>query len=309
MSGESIQNMLEEEREEDDEACIDQFDNSKMIYDEEREEHNCDEPSDSKDKWEKIGLKIEGYSLCAIEAHTLAKQDMEVLKDEGKSESTMSGLDDMWYTGYKESNIQDFEDEDLVDKEDFKEEMNVHIVEGLRVSHDELKKLHDGDEEATTLVEIDLTSTPLDESNITLVKEVPRKRYTLKFQDIIGINDEMFKYSCWTNSMNNNLNFMPCSNNDHVDRLDFLENEKEKTFMFEPIDLTPKEPLPNDELSAMHETYASFVYTLTCCYNSHVVIIMDAYVYNKFCKSRSCFALGQTNDLKKAHVRRRPNFH
>jgi hypothetical protein len=57
---------------------------------------------------------------------------------------------------------------------------------------------------------------------------------------------------------------MPCSNNDHVDRLDFLENEKEETFMFEPINLTPKGPLPNDELSSMHETYASFVYTLTC---------------------------------------------
>jgi hypothetical protein len=26
--------------------------------------------------------------------------------------------------------------------------------------------------------------------------------------------------------------------------------------MFEPINLTLKEPLPNDELSAMHETYA-----------------------------------------------------
>jgi hypothetical protein len=32
---------------------------------------------------------------------------------------------------------------------------------------------------------------------------------------------------------------------------------------------------------------------------------MDAYVYNKFCKSRSCFALGQANDLQKAHVERR----
>jgi hypothetical protein len=39
-----------------------------MIYDEEREEYNRDEPSDWKDKWEKIGLKLEGYSLCAIEA-------------------------------------------------------------------------------------------------------------------------------------------------------------------------------------------------------------------------------------------------
>jgi hypothetical protein len=210
---------------------------------------------------------------------------MEVLMDDGKSESTMSDFDDMWYTGDKESNIQDFEDEDLVDKENFKEEMNAYIVEGLRLPHDELKKLHDGDEEATTLVEIDLTSTPLDEPNITLVKEAPRKRYTLKSPDIIGSNDEMFKYSCWTNSMNNNLKSMPCSNNDHVDRLGFLENEKEETFMFEPINLTPKEPLPNDEPSSMHETYASFVYTLTCCYSSHVVLIMDAYVYNKFCKS------------------------
>jgi hypothetical protein len=285
MSGGSIQNMFKEEREEDDEAWIDRFDNSKMIYDEEREEYNRDEPSDSKDKWEKVGLKLEGYTLCAIKAHTLAKQDMEVLKDEVKSELTMSGLDDMWYTGDKESNIQDFEDEDLVDKEYFKEEMNAYIVEGLRVPHDELKKLHDGDEEATTLVEIDLTSTPLDEPNINLVKEDLRQRYTLKSQDIVGINDELFKYSYWTNSMNNNLNSMPCSNNDHVDRLDFFENEKEEPFMFEPINLTPKEPLPNDELSAIHETCASFVYTLTCCYNSHVVLIMDTYVYNKFCKS------------------------
>jgi hypothetical protein len=109
---------------------------------------------------------------------------MEVLKDEGKSESTMSDLDDMWYMEDKESNIQDFEDEDLIDKEDFKEEMNAYIVEGLHVPHDELKKLQDGDEE-------------------TLVEGAPRQRYTLKYQDIIGINDDMFKYSCWTNSMNN----------------------------------------------------------------------------------------------------------
>jgi hypothetical protein len=82
-----------------------------MIFDEEREEYNHDEPSDSKDKWEKIGLNLEGYSLCAIEAYTLANQDMEALKDGEKSESTMSDLDVMWYTGDKESNMQDFEDE------------------------------------------------------------------------------------------------------------------------------------------------------------------------------------------------------
>jgi hypothetical protein len=264
MSGESIQNMFEEEREEDDEAWIDRLDNSKMIYDEEREEYNRDEPSDSKDKWENIGLKIEGHSLCAFEAHTLANQYMEVHKDEGKSESTMSGLDDMWYTGDKESNIPDFKDEDLVDKEDFKEEMNAYIVEGLRVPHDELKKLQDGDEEAITLVEIDLTSTPLDEPNITLIEKALWPRYVLKSQDIIGIDVDKFKYSCSTNSINNSLNSMPCSNNNHVDRLDFLENEKEATFMFEPINLTPKEPLPSDKLSAMHETYASFVSRMWC---------------------------------------------
>jgi hypothetical protein len=93
MSGESIQKIFEGEREEDDEGWIHQFDKSK-ICNEGREEYNRDEPSDSRDKWEKVGLKLEGYSLCAIEAHTLAKQDMEVLKDEKKSESTMSDLDD-----------------------------------------------------------------------------------------------------------------------------------------------------------------------------------------------------------------------
>jgi hypothetical protein len=108
--------------------------------------------------------------------------------------------------------------------------------------------------------------------------------------------------------MNDSLNSMPCSNNDHVDRLDFFENEKEKTFMFDPINLTPKEPLPNDELSAIHETYASFIYTLTCCYNLHVVLIVDVYVYTKFCKSRSCFELGQANDLKKGTCQEKARF-
>jgi hypothetical protein len=63
MSGESNQKIFEEEREEGDEGWIDRFDNSR-IYDEEREEYNRDEPSDSKDKWEEKGLKLEGYSLC-----------------------------------------------------------------------------------------------------------------------------------------------------------------------------------------------------------------------------------------------------
>jgi hypothetical protein len=138
MSGESIQKIFEEEREEDDEGWINQFDNSK-ICNKGREEYNRDDPSDSKDKWEEIGLRLEDEwegvdidqvlqegpspqvdSLCAIEAYTLANQDMEVLKDEEKSKSTMSDLDDMWYMEDKESNIQDFEDEDWDDNEDFK---------------------------------------------------------------------------------------------------------------------------------------------------------------------------------------------
>jgi hypothetical protein len=101
-------------------------------------------PSDSKDKWEKVGLKLEGYSLCSIEAHTIARQDMEVLEDEEKSQSTMSDLDDMWYTGDKESNIQDIEDEDWDDNEDFNEETNSNVIDGLHVPHDEMKGVQKG---------------------------------------------------------------------------------------------------------------------------------------------------------------------
>jgi hypothetical protein len=68
------------------------------------------------DEWEGVdigqvlqeGPSPQGYSLCAIEAYTLANQDMEALKDEEKSESTMSNLGDMWYMEDKERNIQDF---------------------------------------------------------------------------------------------------------------------------------------------------------------------------------------------------------
>jgi hypothetical protein len=58
MSGELFQKIFEEEKEEDDEGCIYQFDNSK-ICNEGREEYNRDEPGNPKDKWEKIGLKLE----------------------------------------------------------------------------------------------------------------------------------------------------------------------------------------------------------------------------------------------------------
>jgi hypothetical protein len=68
---------------------------------------------------------------------------MEALRDEEKSESMMSDLDDMWYKRDKESNIQDFEDEDW-----------------------------DDNKETPSLVEIDSPSTPLDEPNITLVEKL-----------------------------------------------------------------------------------------------------------------------------------------
>jgi hypothetical protein len=99
---------------------------------------------------------------------------MEVLNDEEKSESTKSDLDDMWYIGDKESNIQDFEDEDLVDNEDFKEERNANIIDGLHVPHDEMEGMQKGNKETPSLVEIGSPSTPLDEPNITLVEKALR---------------------------------------------------------------------------------------------------------------------------------------
>jgi hypothetical protein len=98
--------MFKEEREEDDEGWIDQFDKSNI----------CNEGREEKigfkleDEWEGVdiekvlqeGPSPQGDSLCAIESYTVANQDMEALKDEEKSESTMSDLDDMWYTGDKE---------------------------------------------------------------------------------------------------------------------------------------------------------------------------------------------------------------
>jgi hypothetical protein len=96
---------------------------------------------------------------------------MEALKDEEKSESTMSDLDDMWYTRDKETNIQDFEDKDWDDNEDLKEETNANVVDGLHVLHDEVKGVQKGNKVTPSLVEMDSPSTPLDEPNITLVEK------------------------------------------------------------------------------------------------------------------------------------------
>jgi hypothetical protein len=115
----------------------------------------------------------------------------------------------MWYTGDKESNIQYFEDEYLVDNEDFKEETNANVVNGLHIPHDEVEGVQKGNKETPSLVEINSPLTPLDEPNITLVEKALRPRYAPKSQDIIGIDVDKFKYSCSTNSINNSLNSMP----------------------------------------------------------------------------------------------------
>jgi hypothetical protein len=190
----------------------------------------------------------------------------------------MSNLDDMWHTNDKESNIQDFEDEDSVDNEDIKEEMNAYVAGVIHVPHDEMEEMQKGNKYPTPFVDINSLSVLQDKPRITLVEKASRLRYMLKSQDIFGINDDIIKCSCTTNGMNS----MHCANDDHVDRLEFLENEKEATFMFEPFDSKPNEPLPKDELSAMYETYNSFNYTSTFCYNLHVVLILDTYVCNNF---------------------------
>jgi hypothetical protein len=117
------------------------------------------------------GPSPQGYSLCAIEAYTLANQDMEVLKDKEKSESMTSDIDNVCYTEDKESYIQDFEDKDWDDNEDFKEETTANVVDGLHVPHDEMEGMQKGNKGTPPLIEIDSPSTPLDEPNITLVEK------------------------------------------------------------------------------------------------------------------------------------------
>jgi hypothetical protein len=52
---------------------------------------------------------------------------------------------------------------------------------------------------------------------------------------------------------------MPCDNNYDVYRLDYLKNHNEAMFMLEEVNSMSEEPFSNQELSALHETYASFI--------------------------------------------------
>jgi hypothetical protein len=99
--------------------------------------------------------------------------------------------------------------------------------------------------------------------------------------------------------MGNTFNSMPYSNEYDVYRQDFLENEKEASFMFEPINYMPKEPLPKDDLSALHQTYASFNCTSTCCYNSQLWTCMFTII---FVNLNHALRLVKIMTLKKAHV-------
>jgi hypothetical protein len=108
-----------------------------------------------------------------------------------------------------------------------------------------MEEMQKGKKETPLIVEIDSPSTPLDEPKSTLVEKALKLRYMLKSQDIIGIDDDKFKYSCCTNSMDNILNSMPCSNDDHIHMLEFLENHNDGMFMLEQINYMPKEPLAN----------------------------------------------------------------
>jgi len=78
------------------------------------------------------------------------------------------------------------------------------------------------------------------EPKITLVEKAPWLRYTLNSQDTVGIDNKHLKHSCSTNSMNDNINSMPCSFDKHDDRLEFLENDEEAIFILEPTDFMPK---------------------------------------------------------------------
>ena len=69
-----------------------------------------------------------------------------------------------------------------------------------------------------------------------------------------------------------------------------------------------KEPLPNNELRAMQETHAAFNYIMPCWWNLIENVIM-LHMFTNNCNSRSCFALGQAHDPKRAHVGRSPEFH
>jgi hypothetical protein len=56
----------------------------------------------------------------------------------------MNNLNEMWYMKDKKCYIRDFEYKDWDDNEDFKEETNTNVVDGLHVPHDEMEGMQKG---------------------------------------------------------------------------------------------------------------------------------------------------------------------
>ena len=92
---------------------------------------------------------------------------------------------------------------------------------------------------------------------------------------------------CCDKSLNlnkTNLDAKPYSDNNHVYRLDFLENEN-KAISFNFDNFMPNEPKLEKKINAKYMIYVLVNHNLLCFCNLIIIVVMDAYVYHKFCKS------------------------
>ena len=95
-------------------------------------------------------------------------------------------------------------------------------------------------------------------------------------------------FVCFDESFNLNkinLDAKPCYDNNHVYRIDFLENDKEAmNFNFDSF--MPKKP--KFKINSKNKIHAIVNNSMLYFYNLIIIVGVDAYVYHKFCKSRSC---------------------
>ena len=71
---------------------------------------------------------------------------------------------------------------------------------------------------------------------------------------------------------------MPCPFNDHVDRLEFLEYDKEAMLCFNFVDYMPNEPLPNESLALSKKLMLPLITTCSSNLNCGYVCICLPYV-------------------------------
>ena len=89
------------------------------------------------------------------------------------------------------------------------------------------------------------------------------------------------------------LDVKPCYDNNyvyrldnHVYRLNFLDNKNGGTsFNFD--NFIPNKPELEKKINAKYMIYVLVNHNLLCFCNLIIIVVMDAYVYHKFCKSRS----------------------